>query len=114
MGKIRPSKENKIIVLMSSYFSVNMDQGNYQNRIDKKNGIVYHVGEGEENQKMVRNNKSILESKSKGYRMFYFIKSSQNNIIFKFEVEYDSWAHERQVNSKGNDRQVIVFKLKII
>ena len=80
-GGIRPSNKNNIIVLIDSIFSVNIGQGNYQNEIDEKEGIVYHIGEGNKDQQMIRNNKSILESKSKGFRLLYFTKPSQNHSL---------------------------------
>lgn len=113
-GGIRPSNKNKIIILIDSFFSVNVGQGNYQNAIDEKNGIIHYIGEGSKDQQMTRNNKSVLESKDKGFRIFYFIKPSQNNIVFKFEVEYDSYSHAMQKNSEGISRKIIKFKLKIV
>jgi len=75
---------------------------------------VYHVGEGKGNQKMARNNKSILESKQNGYTLLYFEKPEQNRLFYRFKAEYDSWKSEKQTNSIGEYRKVIIFKLKII
>jgi len=111
-GGIRPSRKNMIIVLINSYFSEK--QGGYENEINENSGFVYHVGEGEEDQKMVRNNKSILESEQNGYIMLYFDKPISNKLIYRFPVKYDSWKDDRQKNARGELRNVIIFKLKII
>ena len=63
---------------------------------------------------MIRNNKSLLESKSKGFRLFYFEKPKMDHLIFKFEAEYDSHSYSREKNSKGIERKIIKFKLKIM
>ena len=63
---------------------------------------------------MARNNKSILESKQNGYTLLYFDKPEQNRLFYKFKVEYDSHEFERQTNSNREERDVIIFKLKII
>jgi len=111
-GGIRPSVDNKAIILINSFFSEK--QGGYENETNEKAGFVYHVGEGGGDQEMKRNNKSILESKQKGYTLLYFDKPEQNRLFYRFQVEYDSHEFERQTNSEGEDRDVIMFKLKII
>jgi hypothetical protein len=111
-GGIRPSTKNKVIILINSFFSEN--QGGYENETSGKSGFVYHVGEGEGDQEMKRNNKSIFETQYNGYSMLYFDKPEQNRLFFRFKVEYDSHELERQTNSEGEDRDVIIFKLKII
>jgi len=111
-GGIRPSVKNKVIVLINSFFSEK--QGGYENEINEKSGFVYHVGEGEGNQEMKRNNKSIYESKQNGYTLLYFDKPEPNKIIYRFQVEYDSKKSDKQKNSAGIRRNVILFKLKII
>ncbi len=111
-GGIRPSNKNKMIILINSFFSEK--QGGYKNEISEKSGFVYHVGEGGGNQEMKRNNKSILETKYNGYSMLYFDKPEQNRLFFRFQVEYDSHEFERQTNAEEEERDVIIFKLKII
>ena len=111
-GGIRPSTKNKVIILINSFFSEK--QGGYKNETSEKSGFVYHVGEGEGNQEMTRNNKSIYETKYNGYAMLYFDKPEQNRLFYRFQVEYDSHEIQRQTNSEGKDRDVIIFKLKII
>jgi len=111
-GGIRPSVKNKVVVLINSYFSEK--QGGYENETNEKSGFVYHVGEGEGNQEMKRNNKSIYESKQNGYAILYFDKPEPNKIIYRFQAEYDSWKSDRQKNAHGTPRNVILFKLKII
>ena len=113
-GGIRPSNKNKVIVLISSFFTTNSGQGNYQDKIDEEDGIVYYVGEGDGDQQMIRNNRGILESKNRGFRLLYFRKPEQNHVVFKFEVEYDSHVYLTQRNSEGRSRKVIQFKLRII
>ena len=111
-GGIRPSNKNRIIILINSFFSEK--QGGYKNGIDEKTGFVYYVGAGEGDQKMTRNNKSIFESQYNGYTLLYFDKPEQNRLIYRFQVKYDSWKSDEQVNSIVKSRNVIIFKLKII
>jgi hypothetical protein len=111
-GGIRPTRKNKAIILIKSFFAAL--QGGYKDGIDEKSGIIYWVGEGEENQRLVRNNKSIYESKQNGYKLLYFEKHGPNRLVFRFPVEYVSWSYDKQFNSRGRERQIIVFKLKII
>jgi len=111
-GGIRPSTKNKVIILINSFFSEN--QGGYENETHEKSGFVYHVGEGEGNQEMKRNNKSIFETQYNGYTMLYFDKPEQNRLFYRFKVEYDSHEIEKQTNSDGILRDVIIFKLKIV
>lgn len=111
-GGIRPTRKNRAIILINSFFSDY--QGGYEDGVDEKTGFVYYVGEGDKDQKMVRNNKSILESKQKGYTLLYFEKPKRDTLIFKFPLEYVSWSYKKQINFQGILRQVIVFKLKII
>ncbi len=111
-GGIRPSNKNKVIILINSFFSEK--QGGYENEMNEKSGFAYHVGEGEGDQEMIRNNKSILESKQNGYTLLYFDKPEQNRLFYRFKAEYDSWKSEKQTNSTGEYRKVIIFKLKII
>ena len=111
-GGIRPTVKNKAIILINSFFSEHM--GGYKDHGDEKEGFVYYVGEGEGTQDFVRNNKSILESQYNGYALLYFEKHVRDKLVFRYQLEYDSWTHEMQANSKGQNRQVIVFKLKII
>lgn len=110
-GGIRPTNKNKMIILINSFFSE--QQGGYENETNEKSGFVYHVGEGEGNQEMKRNNKSIFETQYNGYSMLYFDKPEQNRLFFRFKVEYDSHELEKQTNSDGTLRDVIIFKLKI-
>lgn len=111
-GGIRPSRKNKVIILINSFFSEK--QGGYEDEISGDSEFVYYVGEGEGEQKMVRNNKSIFESKQNGYTLLYFDKPEQNRLFYRFQVEYDSWNQDKQANSMGEYRKVIIFKLKII
>ena len=111
-GGIRPTTQNKAIILINSFFSEQM--GGYENEIKEEEGYVYHVGEGPGYQEMKRNNKSLLESKQNGYALLYFDKPSQNKLEFKFPVEYDSWKRVDQKDSDGKSRKAILFKLKIL
>jgi len=72
------------------------------------------VGEGEGDQEMKRNNKTIHESKQRGFTLLYFDKHERNKLVFRFQAEYDSYKTEKQRNSEGILRNVIIFKLKII
>ena len=111
-GGIRPSNKNKVIILIKSFFSE--IQGGYQDETDGDSGFIYYVGEGEGDQEIKRNNRNIYESKSSGHTMLYFEKPQQNRLYFRYKVEYDSHKFEKQANSNGRMRNVIVFKLKII
>lgn len=111
-GGIRPSRKNRVIILINSFFSDY--QGGYEDGVDEKAGFVYYVGEGDGDQEYKRNNKSILESRQNGFTLLYFEKHVRNKIIFKFTLEYVSSSFQRQNNFKGIERNVIVFKLKII
>ena len=113
-GGIRPSLKNKVIILIDSAFTTNTGQGNYQNVIDEKNGTVHYIGEGEGRQQMVRNNRCIMESKSRGFRLLYFKKRIPNHLVFQFEVEYVSFSRDVQRNSNGIQREIIKFKLWIL
>ena len=79
-GGIRPTVKNKAIILINSFFSEH--RGGYKDYIDEKEGFVYLVGEGEGNQDLVRNNKSILESQYNGFILLYFEKHVQNKLVF--------------------------------
>lgn len=46
--------------------------------------------------------------------MLYFDKPKQNRLFYRFQVEYDSHEIQRQTNSERKDRDVVIFKLKII
>ena len=113
-GGIRPSIKNKLVILISSAFTVKHGQGNYKDRDDLKNKILYYTGEGNQNQQMIRNNTHILNSQYNGFRLLYFEKLYPNHLVFKSKVKYDSHFSETQVNSEGHPRKVIVFKLKIL
>lgn len=101
-----------MIVLINSFFSEK--QGGYENETSGKSGFVYHVEERGGDQEMIRNNKSIYETQYNGYTMLYFDKPEQNRLFFRFQVEYDSHETKRQTNAEGEERDVIIFKLKII
>ena len=60
------------------------------------------------------NNKAIHESKQRGFTLLYFDKYEQNKLVFRFQAEYNSHKTEKQRNSEGILRNVIIFKLKII
>ena len=113
-GGIRKSLKTKRILLISSAFTVKHGQGNYKDTVDLKNKILYYTGEGNDDQQMTRNNKGILNSHNDGFRLLYFEKPYPNHLIFKFEVKYDSHCNKTQVNSEGQPREVIVFKLNIL
>ncbi len=111
-GGIRPTIKNKAIILIKSYFAEN--QGGYKDEINEESGMITHIGEGEEDQSLERNNKSLAESKQKNYTLLYFEKLTPNELVFRHKAEYMSHSFEQQKNSKGKLRQVLVFNLKII
>ena len=111
-GGIQPTIKNKSIILINSYFSDR--KLGCKNTIDESSGFVYLVGEGKQDQEFIRNNKHVLKSKQKGFSLLYFEKPKEDELIFKYLLEYDSWKFDNQKNSEGMYRQVILFKLKII
>lgn len=111
-GGIRPSNKNKAIILIKSYFAET--QGGYKDEIDEKNGIIIHIGHGEDDQSLRYFNKSLAESKEKEYTLLYFEKLEKNNLVFLHRAEYVSHEFATEKNSRGEERTVIKFKLKII
>ena len=111
-GGIRPTHKNKAIILVQSYASET--QGNYQNYIDEKNGIIIHTGHGTKDQSLRYFNKSLAESKQNGYALLCFDKRTPNEIRFMHKAKYMSHEYITEKNSQGTERKVIKFRLKII
>lgn len=108
-GGIRPSRKNKLIILITSTYY----ETGYKDTKDSKSGFISYTGEGQGNQEFIRNNKSILEARARGYLMFYFEKRG-GILFFRHIVEYYSHSWETQPNIHGISRKVINFQLKII
>lgn len=81
---------------------------------DEDGEFLTYVGEGQNDQTLTRNNKSIHLSKENGYTMLYFKTPSRNKLFFRFPVEYYSHSFTTQENRDGCPRKVILFKLKIL
>ena len=107
MGGIRPSTKNRIIVLMSSY-----DSHGFENVTNSDSKFIAFVGQGQKDQTMTRNNKSLMMSKEYGYTLLYFHKQNLEKIAFQYPVEYVSHSFVQQKNSEGLERKVILFNLK--
>ena len=86
-GGIRPSIKNKVVILIDSYSD---QMGGYDDRVDKKNGIVYYVGEGNGDQEMTRGNKSIRDAKNRGFKLLYFEKQRRDHLVYRYTLEYVS------------------------
>ena len=111
-GGIRPSTLNKCIILINTLLEIpGLEQ--YSNIVDEDNGYLIYTGAGSGDQKMERGNKAILESHNTGRIILYFIKHQQNRLKYKFRVCYDSHYWDTEINSNGEDRKVIRFKLRI-
>ncbi len=112
MSNIRPSTKNRIIVLVDSYFPDRLD--GHKHIIDHKTRFITYIGQGSGDQKMTRNNKSMMMSKEYGYTMLYFNKQESGQIRFVCPVEYHSHSFGKQKNDEGILRRVIRFNLKMI
>ena len=112
MGGIRPTNRHRAIILINSYFAET--RGGYKDGIDEENGMITYTGHGEGYQVLTRNNKSLAESKQKGYTLLYFEKRAPNELVFCHRAEYVSRGFAMEKNSQGKKRQVIKFNLKII
>ncbi len=118
MGGIRPSNQNKVIILIDSIIdykgNASSNPNGYRDTQDDDVGFLTYVGEGQDDQSLTRNNKNILLSKENGYTMLYFKKIDRNKLIFRFPVSYDSHSSATQENRNGYPRKVILFKLRIL
>lgn len=109
---IRVSRDSRCIVLVhlvgadSGY--TNTDRGTY----------ILYMGEnsdrdGLDNQKMSGGNLSLRRSMKDGYTVLYFLKE-ENVLVFRSRVEYDSHEFLVDMNSDGDPRVVIEFKLRTV
>ena len=111
-GRIRKSIKNKVILLVNS--RKQEYENGYANVIDEDAGTITHIGQGQNDQTLTWNNKSVLKSKNNGYTMLYFDKPEPNKLIFRFPVEYKSHWFAKQKNLAGLMRRVIIFNLRIL
>lgn len=109
-GGIRKNIKNKHIILVNSLVS---RTHNYRDRIEKDGKFLTYIGQGQKDQTMTGNNKSVKLSKQDGYTLFYFEKYQEGKYTFCFPVEYVSDSFDEQKNIEGKFRRVILFKLKI-
>ena len=81
-----------------------------------QNGLITYTGEGlVGDQQLIRNNKTILESKENGLPMFLFSKDKNRNYIFEGRVELcDEPFQVQEKDINGDSRLVWKFPLKII
>ena len=110
MGGIRPSRKNRIIVLIDSSLS---DTG-YRDTTENDPEFISYAGHGQSDQVMALRNKSLFNSKKYGYTLLYFSRPKLGRLVFHYRVEYDSHSIVRQPNNEGVLRNVILFKLKIL
>lgn len=109
-GGIRTNRKKMVILLINSVSSKN----NYENKIDPNGEFVYYMGQGQNDQTITRNNKTVAQSKERGYTILYFEKPKPNNYIYRFPVEYVSYLSLERSNIHKKMRTVIRFKLKIL
>lgn len=110
-GGIRTSMKAEVILLISSASS---RWGNYENKIGANKEFIYYTGQGQGHQTIKGNNKTVTQSKERGYTILYFEKPEPGKYVYKFPLEYVSYSKEEQENQAKMKRDVILFKLKIL
>ena len=111
-GGIRPSNDNKVIILINSQLP--KTKGGYNDKIDETDGTIIFTGHGETDQTLTKFNKSLEYSKQKGYTLLYFERSNTNELVFRHKAEYIDYEIKSEKNLEGIERRAIKFKLKII
>ncbi len=81
-----------------------------------ENGLITYTGEGlMGDQTITKNNKSIYESGETELPMYLFSKDKNRKYIFEGQVElYDEPYQSEELDSKGNNRLVWKFPLKVV
>ena len=108
-GGILPSNKNKAIVIVSNHI-----KGIYSDRWE--GDILHYTGAGQEgDQKLVGNNKALLESESKGYKIYFFEVLKRNEYIYRGIVKVVGQPYqEEQPDKNGNMRKVWMFPVQLI
>lgn len=113
-GGIRVSNTNKTITIISKLVRRN-ETNPYQDEHINHEGRITYTGMGTVgNQKLTGQNLKIAESRTNGYRMFYFEVYRNNEYTFKGEVILDDEPYfVNELDLNNNNRKVLKFKLKI-
>ena len=119
-GGIRPSNENKIVVI---FWNARNEKQNdtsdsmsniYLDRYDQESGLIYYTGEGQEgDQTLGGNNGRIANAKQNGDEIHLFRQyQARHPRQYMGEVELVDYSVERQPDKNGNERNVYLFILK--
>ncbi|XLP24100.1 HNH endonuclease [Bacillus toyonensis] len=109
-GGMRRSKKTNTLVLFSDH-----TKGIYDDRWEK--GILYYTGMGQEgHQTLVGNqNKTLYESSANGVDIYLFEAFQPGEHIFMGQVELKGEPfQEVQEDTKGNDRKVWIFPIRLL
>lgn len=113
-GGIRVSKTNKTVTIISKLVRRN-ETNPYQDKHMGNDGRIIYTGMGTVgDQKLTGQNQRIAESRTNGYRLFYFEVYKNNEYTYKGELILDDkpyFVDEPDLNN--NIRKVIKFKLKL-
>lgn len=109
MGGIRKSNKNNLLVVI-----VDHTKATYQDRWEKD--ILHYTGMGlKGDQKLDRQNKTILESNITGIEMYLFEVFVTNKYLYQGKVKLiDKPYIENQLDDKNNIRKVYIFPLKLL
>lgn len=109
MGGIRISKLTGTILLVSS-----ADNALYEDR--DQDGLFSYTGEGQKgDQELVRGNKAVYDSPSRGTPLLLFFKRQTNEYEFQGEVRLAAApVQEQQPDVDGQLRTVLVFPLALV
>ena len=108
-GGILKKKKNKAIVIISNH-----TKGIYGDRWE--GDILHYTGAGQEgDQELTRNNKSLLEAESKGYKVYFFEEEKAYEYIYRGIVKVVGEPYqEEQPDKNGNMRKVWMFPVKMV
>ena len=119
-GGIRPSDENKIVVLFWNAPNEKRDDTSdsmsniYLDRYDQESGLIYYTGKGQEGDQTLNGyNGRIANAKQNGDTIHFFRQyQARHPRQYMGEVEFVEYSVERQPDKNGNERNVYLFILK--
>ena len=119
-GGIRPSDENKIVVLFWNAPNEKRDDTSdsmsniYLDRYDQESGLIYYTGKGQEGDQTLNGyNGRIANAKQNGDAIHFFRQYQKGHSRqYMGEVEFVEYSVERQPDKNGNERNVYLFILK--
>lgn len=113
-GGIRVSNKNKTIALISKLIRRN-ETNPYQDQHMTSDGRITYTGMGTRgDQSLSGQNLKVAESRTNGYRLFYFEVYKDNEYTYKGELILDDEPYyEEEKDLDSNLRKVIKFKLKV-